>query len=146
MDIREAGRAKRDKNGKIIRKKDGSIVKVPGSLKYTKAVGWYINEYKKAQVSINLTDYTATSIELVFEEVRRHANKRGVRVTGSEIIGLIPKNALLSAGLFYLTKQNKCTAIPEEEIIDVSSYESGLYILSVITEMQSASIRLIKSK
>ena len=126
LDIREAGRAKRDKNGKIIRKKDGSIVKIPGSLKYTKAVGWYIDEYKKAQVSINLTAYTVTSIELVFEEVRRHSNKRGVRVTGSEIIGLIPKNALLSAGLFYLAKQNKCAAIPEEDIIDVAIDSLGL--------------------
>jgi len=126
LDIREAGRAKRDKNGKIIRKKDGSIVKVPGSLKYTKAVGWYIDEYKKAQVSINLTDYTETSIALAFEEVRRHANKRGVRVTGSEIIGLVPMNALLSAGLFYLAKQNQCAAIPEEEIIEIAIDSLGL--------------------
>jgi len=126
LDIREAGRAKRDKNRKIIRKKDGSIVKVPGSLKETKAVGWYIDEYRKAQVSINLTNYTVTSIESAFEEVRKQANRRGVRVTGSEIVGLVPKKALLSAGLFYLAKQNRCAAIPDEEIIDIAIDSLGL--------------------
>ena len=115
LDIREAGRAKRDKNNKILRKKDGSIIKVPGSLKDTKAVGWYIEEYKKAQVSINLTNYKSTSIHSAFEEVRKQANKRGVRVTGSEIVGLVPKQAILESGFFYLNKQTKSTAIPEKD-------------------------------
>ena len=74
-------------------------------LKETKAVGWYIDEYKKAQVSINLTNYNITSIHSAFEEVRNQANKRGVRVTGSEIVGLVPKQAILESGLYYLNKQ-----------------------------------------
>ena len=130
LDIREAGRAKRDKNGKIIRKKDGSMIKVPGTLKCTKAVGWYIDEYKKAQVSINLTNYNTTSIETAFEEIRKCANKRGVRVTGSEIVGLVPKTALLSAGLFYLAKQGKSAAIPDKEIIDIAIDSLGLNEIS----------------
>ena len=146
LDIREAGRAKRDKNGKIIRKKDGSMVKVPGSLKSTKAVGWYIDEYKKAQVSINLTNFNITSIETAFEEIRKHANKRGVRVTGSEIVGLVPKKALLSAGLFYLAKQSKSGAIPEKEIIEIAVDTLGLNEISKFNQNESVIENRIKKK
>tara|TARA_B100001750_G_C15502854_1_gene598387 strand:- start:1564 stop:2559 length:996 start_codon:yes stop_codon:yes gene_type:complete len=106
------------------------MIKVPGTLKCTKAVGWYIDEYKKAQVSINLTNYNTTSIETAFEEIRKRANKRGVRVTGSEIVGLVPKTALLSAGLFYLAKQGKSAAIPDKEIIDIAIDSLGLNEIS----------------
>ena len=137
LDIREAGRARRDKNNKILRKKDGSMRKIPGSLKETKAVGWYIDEYKKAQVSINLTNYNITSIHSAFEEVRNQANKRGVRVTGSEIVGLVPKQALLESGLFYLTKQKKSTAIPEKDIIDIAIDSLGLNEISPFNQFES---------
>ena len=137
LDIREAGRARRDKNNKILRKKDGSMRKIPGSLKETKAVGWYIDEYKKAQVSINLTNYNITSIHSAFEEVRNQANKRGVRVTGSEIVGLVPKQALLESGLFYLTKQKKSTAIPEKDIIDIAIDSLGLNEISAFNQFES---------
>ena len=137
LDIREAGRAKRDKNGKILRKKDGSIVKLPGTLKSTKAVGWYIDEYKKAQVSMNLTNYKITSIETAFEEVRKQANKRGVRVTGSEIVGLVPKESLLNAGMYYLRKQKKSTAIPDRDIIDIAIDSLGLNEISEFNQDSS---------
>ena len=137
LDIREAGRARRDKNNKILRKKDGSMRKIPGSLKETKAVGWYIDEYKKAQVSINLTNFNITSIHSAFEEVRNQANKRGVRVTGSEIVGLVPKQALIESGLFYLTKQKKSTAIPEKDIIDIAIDSLGLNEISPFNQFES---------
>ena len=137
LDIREAGRAQRDKNGKILRKKDGSIVKLPGTLKSTKAVGWYIDEYKKAQVSMNLTNYKITSIETAFEEVRKQANKRGVRVTGSEIVGLVPKESLLNAGIYYLRKQKKSTAIPDRDIIDIAIDSLGLNEISEFNQDSS---------
>jgi len=126
LDIREAGRAKRDKNNKIIRDKKGNILKKPGKLKYCKAVGWYIDEYKQAQVSINLTNYKKTSIHKTFEEVRRQARKRGIRVTGSEIVGLLPKDALIKTGKYYLKKQGKTTGIPESDILDIAIQSLGL--------------------
>ncbi len=126
LDIREAGRAKRDKNNKIIRDKNGNMIKKPGKLKYCKAVGWYIEEYKQAQVSINLTNYKKTSIHKTFEEVRRQARKRGVRVTGSEIVGLLPKDALIKAGKYYLKKQSRTTGIPEDDILNVAIQSLGL--------------------
>jgi len=137
LDIREAGRAKRDRNGKILRKKDGSMIKVPGTLKSTKAVGWYIDEYNKAQVSMNLTNYKVTSIEAAFEEVRKQANKRGVRVTGSEIVGLVPKESLLNAGIYYLRKQKRSTAIPDTDIIDIAIDSLGLNEISEFNQDSS---------
>ena len=139
LDVREAGRAKRDKNGKIIRNKDGKMLKKPGKLKHTKAVGWYIDEYKKAQVSMNLTNYLETPIHIAFEEVRKQANKRGLRVTGSEIVGLVPEKSLIDSGTYYLKKQNKPICIPNKEIIhtaidslglnDISPFEQNKFII-----------------
>jgi glutamate formiminotransferase/formiminotetrahydrofolate cyclodeaminase len=106
------------------------MIKVPGILKSTKAVGWYIDEYNKAQVSMNLTNYKVTSIEAAFEEVRKQANKRGVRVTGSEIVGLVPKESLLNAGIYYLRKQKRSTAIPDTDIIDIAIDSLGLNEIS----------------
>ena len=126
LDIREAGRAKRDSEGKIIRDKNKKIVKKPGKLKFCKAVGWYIDEYNQAQVSINLTNYKRTSIHKTFEEVRKQARKRGVRVTGSEIVGLVPKASLLSAGRYYLKKQHRSTSIPENNILNIAIQSLGL--------------------
>ena len=110
LDIREAGRAKRDKNGKIIRDNENKIIKVPGSLKSVKGVGWYLEEHNIAQVSMNLVNYKETSLHETFEEIRKQAVKRGLRAT-EELVGLIPLNALLDAGKFYLKKQNKSTEL-----------------------------------
>jgi len=107
LDIREAGRLKRDHKNLIIRDSNGIGIKKPGKLKYCKAVGWYIDEYKQAQVSINLTNFNKTSIHRTFEEVRAQARKRGVRVTGSEIVGLIPIKSIIESGKFYLKKQKR---------------------------------------
>ena len=126
LDIREAGRAKRDKEGQIVRDKDGNALKVPGLLKDCKAVGWEIEEYEKAQVSINLTDYTVTSPHAAFEAVRDGARKRGLRVTGSEIVGLIPLEAMLMAGRYYLTTQEKTTAVPESQLVHAAVESLGL--------------------
>lgn len=139
LDVREAGRARRDKKGKILRNKDGKMLKKSGKLKHTKAVGWYIDEYKKAQVSMNLTNYLETPIYKAFEEIRKQANKRGLRVTGSEIVGLVPKKSLIDSGIYYLKKQNKPISIPNKEIIhtaidslglnDISPFEQNKYIV-----------------
>ncbi len=126
LDIREKGRAKRDKKGKIIRDENGKMVKVPGKLKCVKAVGWVIDEYQKAQVSINLTNYHVTSPHIVFETIREEARKRGLRVTGSEIVGLIPLEAMLMAGRYYLQQQGKTTAVPEKELIRIAVESMGL--------------------
>ena len=130
LDIREAGRANRDSEGKIIRRKDGSIIKKPGTLKFCKAVGWFIDEYNQAQVSINLTNYKKTSIFKTFEEVRKQARKRGVRVTGSEIVGLLPLDSLLSCGKYYLKKQKRTTGIPDLDILNIAVKSLGLSDIS----------------
>ena len=126
LDIREAGRAKRDKNGKIIRDKNGVMVKVPGSLKSVKAVGWFLEEYNVAQVSMNLIDYKTTSVHKVFEEVRIQAQKRGLRVTGSELVGLIPLDSLLDAGKYYLKQQNKSCGVSDSQLIHIAVKSMGL--------------------
>jgi len=126
LDIREAGRAKRNSEGKFIREADGTIVKMPGTLKSIKAVGWYIEEYKQAQVSMNLTNFNITSPHKAFDEVCKQAQKRGLRVTGSELVGLIPLSALLNAGLHYLDKQGQSQGIPEKDIIHIAIKSLGL--------------------
>tara|TARA_B100000579_G_scaffold336006_1_gene286798 strand:- start:1044 stop:2714 length:1671 start_codon:yes stop_codon:yes gene_type:complete len=130
LDIREAGRAKRDVNGNILRDSSGKMIKKPGKLKYCKAVGWFIDEYNQAQVSINLTNYKKTSIYKTFEEVRSQARKRGVRVTGSEIVGLIPLESLLECGKYYLKKQKRSTGIPQREILNIAIQSLGLSDIS----------------
>ena len=126
LTIREAGRAKRDTSGKIVRDDNGKVIKVPGTLKATKAVGWVIEEYNRAQVSINLVDYEVTSPTAVFEEIKKQAEMRGVRVTGSELVGLIPLDALLEAGNYYLNMQGKSTGIPEKDLIETAIQSLGL--------------------
>ncbi len=126
LDIREKGRLKRNKNGVVIRNKNGIAERVPGKFKFCKAVGWYIDEYKQAQVSINLTNYKKTPIHKVFDEVRKQARKRGVRVTGSELVGLAPKKAIYDAGLYYLKLQKKQLGVPEVDIIRYAVQSLGL--------------------
>lgn len=124
--IREAGRAKRDEAGEILRDKDGTSIKVPGTLKAVKAVGWVIDEYGRAQVSINLTDFKTTPLHVVFDECCRVAEGLGMRVTGSEIVGLVPREALLQAGRHYLTRQKRSVGVPEERIVECAIQTLGL--------------------
>ena len=126
LNIREKGRAKRDAEGSIIRDQDGKAVIAPGKFKEVKAVGWYIEDYGIAQISINFTNYKISPPHLVFDEVIKEAEQIGLRVTGSELVGLIPKEALLMAGKHYLLKQNKSPGVPEEELIKTAVMSLGL--------------------
>ncbi len=129
FDVREAGRVKREGNpitGKIVKDENGNPVRIPGTLKKTKAIGWYIEEYGIAQISMNLTDITVTSIHQAFDEVSEKARLRGIRVTGSELVGLVPLQAILDAGKHYLRKQQRSTGISEEEIIKIAIKSLGL--------------------
>lgn len=126
LNIRERGRAKRDKEGKIIRDDSGKSIKIPGKFKEIKAVGWYIEDYGIAQISINFTNYKITPPHIVFDEVQKEAKKLGLRATGCELVGLIPKEAMLMAGRYYLEKQGKSPGVPEEELIRTAVISLGL--------------------
>jgi glutamate formiminotransferase/formiminotetrahydrofolate cyclodeaminase len=129
FDIREAGRVLREGNpitGKIVKDADGNEVRIPGTLKACKAIGWFIEEYNIAQISINLTNYKITSVHQAFDEVCKSAEKRGMRVTGSELVGLIPLEAMLSAGRHYLMKQKRSVGVSEEELIQIAIKSLGL--------------------
>ena len=129
FDVREKGRIKREGNiseGAIVKDENGNTLWTPGALKYVKAIGWYIEEYDLAQVSMNLTNIKETPIHIVFEEVSKKAEARGIQVTGSELIGLIPKSALLEAGIYFLKKEEKSTSVPESEIIKTAIKSMGL--------------------
>ena len=99
---------------------------IPGTLKGTKAIGWFIDEYGIAQVSMNITDINVTPLHVAFDEVCRCAQNRGIRVTGTEIVGLIPKRTLIEAGKYFLKKQNRSTGIPEEDILQIAIKSMGL--------------------
>ena len=126
MTLRESGRAQRDRDGNIIRNPDGSAVKIPGKLKFVQAVGWYIEQYGYAQVSMNLHNLSVTGIHTAFEAVCEEAGKRGLRVTGSELIGMVPRQTLIDAGLFYLRKQGKHIGVSEAEIVHTTVLSLGL--------------------
>ena len=129
FDVREKGRIKRDGHpviGEIVYDKDGNPESIPGSLKHVKAIGWYIEEFGIAQISMNLTNITETPIHIVFEEVVKKANARGASVTGSELVGLIPLKSMIDAGKYFLKKQNRSVGIPEEDIIKIAVESLGL--------------------
>ncbi|MBQ3204378.1 MAG: glutamate formimidoyltransferase [Alistipes sp.] len=129
FDVREKGRPVREGNpivGKIIKDENGEPLMRPGTLKSTKGIGWYIEEYGIAQVSMNLTNIAVTPLHVAFDEVCRCADARGVRVTGTEIVGLVPKRALLDAGRHFLRKQRRSLGITEEEIIRIAIKSMGL--------------------
>lgn len=126
LTIREAGRAKRDAEGNIVKDANGVSVKSAGLLKACKAVGWYVDEYRRAQISINLVDYKETSIEKAFDECAKQAEALGLRVTGSEIVGMLPLEPLLQAGRHYLKKQGRITGVSETELLDVAIVSLGL--------------------
>ncbi len=126
LNLRERGRAKRDKDGNIVRDAEGKAIKIPGKFKAVKAVGWYIEDYEIAQISINFINYKITPPHVVFDETIKEAERIGLRVTGSELVGLIPKEALLMAGRHYLTKQGKSPGVPEEDLIKTAVSSLGL--------------------
>ncbi len=129
FDVREKGRVKREGDpltGKPLLDENGNQIFEPGLLKSVKAIGWYIEEYEIAQISMNLTDITVCSVHEAYEAVKKKAEERGVRVTGSELVGLIPKQALLDAGRFYLNMQERSAGIPEREIIKIAVKSLGL--------------------
>ncbi|MCM1111490.1 MAG: glutamate formimidoyltransferase, partial [Clostridium sp.] len=129
FDVREKGRPLRQGplvTDPVVKDENGKTVMQPGTLKGTKAIGWYIDEYGIAQVSMNITDINATPLHIAFEEVSRAARERGLRVTGTEIVGLIPKRTLIEAGRYFLHRQQRSTGIPEEEIIRIAVKSMGL--------------------
>ena len=125
FDVREKGRPMRE-GGKPVKDAQGNTIMIPGTLPGTKAIGWYIPEYGLAQVSMNITDIAKTPLHIAFDEVTRAAAARGIRVTGTEIVGLIPKRALVEAGRYFLHKQQRSTGLPEEEIIRIADKSMGL--------------------
>ncbi|MDE7350889.1 MAG: glutamate formimidoyltransferase [Muribaculaceae bacterium] len=129
FDVREKGRPMREGGkvtGKPIKDENGKPVMIPGTLKGTKAIGWYIDEYGIAQVSMNITDIAQVPLHEAFDEVCRKADARGVRVTGTEIVGLVPKRTLIDAGKHFLKKQQRSCGIPDEEIIRIAIKSMGL--------------------
>ena len=133
FDVRETGRVKREGNpitGKIVTDAKGNPIYIPGTLKSVKAIGWYIEEYGVAQISMNLTNINITPVHIAFEEVSKKAAERGIRVTGSELVGLIPLKALLDAGKYFLQKQNRSIGVSEKELIKIAVKSLGLSELS----------------
>ncbi len=129
FDVREKGRPMREGNpitGKIVKDENGNNVMIPGTLKACKAIGWFIEEYGIAQVSMNMTNLAVTPLHVAFDEVCRAAEARGVRVTGTEIVGLIPKKCLVDAGRHFLRKQQRSTGVPERELVRIAIESMGL--------------------
>ena len=123
FDVREKGRKKREGGsltGKVLKDADGNDIWEPGTLKGCKAIGWYIDEYGIAQVSMNITDINATPLHVAYEEVSRAAAARGLRVTGAEIVGLVPKSVLMDAGRFYLERQQRSLGVSDDEIMKIA--------------------------
>ena len=129
FDVREAGRVKREGdsiNGKIVMDENGNPVSIPGSLKSVKAIGWFIEEYGVAQISMNLTNINITPLHIAFDEVCKKATERGIRVTGSELVGLVPLKSLLDAGKYFLQKQQRSIGVSEKELIKIAIKTMGL--------------------
>lgn len=132
-DVREKGRPKREgdrADGRILKDENGENIMVPGSLKSVKAIGWFIEEYGIAQISMNLTDISLTPVHIAFDEVCRKADLRGIRVTGSELVGLIPLKSLLDAGRYYLDKQQRSSGVSDEELLKIAVRSMGLSDIS----------------
>jgi len=134
FDVREQGRVKREGNpitGKVLRDKNGEAIRIPGACKSVKGIGWYIEEYGVAQISMNLTDINVSPLHEVFEACAKSAHGRGLRVTGSELVGLVPLSVMLDAGKYFLKKQHRSTGISEAEIIKIAVKSLGLDELGV---------------
>jgi glutamate formiminotransferase/formiminotetrahydrofolate cyclodeaminase len=129
FDVREKGRVKREGNpltGKIVTDEKGDKVYIPGSLKEVKAIGWFIEEYGVAQISMNLTNISVTPVHVAFDEVDKKARERGVKVTGSELVGLVPLKAMLDAGRYFLQKQQRSLGVSDSELIKIAVKSMGL--------------------
>ncbi len=129
FDVRERGRVKREGDpvtGKIVKDENGNPVHVPGTLKEVKAIGWFIEEYGVAQISMNLTNISVTPVHIAFDEVCKKAEARGIRVTGSELVGLIPLSAMLDAGRYFLKKQKRSVGVSDRELIKIAIKSMGL--------------------
>lgn len=149
FDVREKGRPMREGGkvtGKPIKDENGKPVMIPGTLKGTKAIGWYIDEYGIAQVSMNITNISQVPLHVAFDEVCRKADERGVRVTGTEIVGLVPKRTLIDAGKYFLRKQHRSVGIPDREIIRIAIKSMGLDQLSEFDPEQKVIEYLIENK
>ena len=126
LTIREAGRAKRNEKGDIVKDSDGKTVNVPGLLKEVKAIGWYIDQYGVAQISINLTNYHTTPLAKLFDTCSEQASKLGLRITGSELVGLVPKDAIVATGRYFLKKAGRSDGVPDREAIHIAVKSLGL--------------------
>src|ERR1700744_62564 len=149
FDVREAGRVMREGdpiNGKIITDENGKPKSIPGSLKSVKAIGWYIEEYGIAQISMNLTNIEVTPVHKAFDEVCTKANERGIRVTGSELVGLIPLKSMLDAGKYFLAKQQRSTGVSEKELVRIAIKSMGLDELSPFKPEERIIEYLLKDK
>jgi glutamate formiminotransferase / formiminotetrahydrofolate cyclodeaminase len=130
LNIREGGRLKRDAQGNVVTDSHGNPIRVRGRLKAVRAIGWYIEQYRQAQVSINLLNYNATPLHVVFETVREEAERLGLVVTGSELVGLTPLQPMIDAGRFFLKKQGKSAGVPESDLVEIAVRSLGLTQLS----------------
>ncbi len=145
FDVREAGRTKKE-NGKNVLDENGKPITIPGSLKAVKAIGWYIEEYGIAQISINLTNINITPMHIAFDEVCKKADTRGLRVTGSELVGLIPLKAMLDAGKYFLQKQRRSVGVSEKELIKIAVRSLGLDELSPFNPEERIIEYMLKDK
>jgi glutamate formiminotransferase / formiminotetrahydrofolate cyclodeaminase len=156
FDVRERGRVMREGDpitGKIVKDEKGEQVYIPGTLKAVKAIGWFIEEYGVAQISMNLTNISITPVHVAFDEVCRKADQRGIRVTGSELVGLIPKKAMIDAGKYFLAKQQRSSGVSDEELIKIAIKSMGLdelkpfnpkeKIIEYLIEDEASSARLV---
>lgn len=149
FDVREAGRVKREGdpiNGKIVTDANGNAVSIPGSLKSVKAIGWFIEEYGIAQISMNLTNINVTPLHIAFDEVCKKATERGIRVTGSELVGLVPLKSLIDAGKYFLLKQQRSTGVSEKELIKIAIKTMGLDELAPFKPEERIIEYLLKEK
>ena len=149
FDVREAGRVKREGdsiNGKVVMDENGNPVSIPGSLKSVKAIGWFIEEYGVAQISMNLTNINITPLHIAFDEVCKKATERGIRVTGSELVGLVPLKSLLDAGKYFLQKQQRSIGVSEKELIKIAIKTMGLDELGPFKPEERIIESLLKDK
>jgi len=149
FDVREAGRVVREGNtltGKIVLNADGTPKSIPGTLKSVKAIGWYIEEYGVCQISMNLTNINITPVHIAFDEVCKKATERGMRVTGSELVGLIPLKSLLDAGIYFLKKQQRSIGVSESELIKIAVKSMGLDELAPFKPEERIIEYLLKDK
>ena len=149
FDVREKGRPMREGGspvGKVMKDENGKDIMIPGTLKGTKAIGWFIDEYGIAQVSMNITDIKTTPLHVAFDEVCRCAANRGLRVTGAEIVGLVPKSTLIEAGKYFLRKQQRSVGLHDEEIIKIAVKSMGLDDLKPFNPEEKVVEYLIEDK